>query len=217
MDSNQLRYKVASTKGQHPDCIVVLKIPPDALTNETGRQHICCETTAKYRANKAEVVRIYCPVKQKEYTTARSCFSPSGTNPLTYTVGNTCEVQDYDENPDAICSTGIHYSKSVRGLLLRADKYSNFYECGMPYYQQDLLAGYKHGYKRRWYHSGQIELLCQYDMGKKDGIKMRWWPNGQLRYQLSYRKGKPIGLYRECEDDGRLVLECDTGELKKRL
>ena len=80
------------------DKIVKLHIPQDALRNSA--------TTRKCRCNKAEVVEIY----NTDGTIAdERIVSSSYDSSLTYEIGKTVEVQDFDTNRWNECAKGIHF------------------------------------------------------------------------------------------------------------
>ena len=80
------------------DKIVKLRIPEDALRSSA--------TTRKCRCNKAEVIEIY----NIDGTTAdERIISSSYDSSVTYEVGKTVEVQDFDTNRWEECTKGIHF------------------------------------------------------------------------------------------------------------
>lgn len=78
--------------------IVVLEIPEDAKRSNA--------TTYKCRANKAKVLRIeYEDGTPADFTSIHSNHDAN----FVYTIGETVEVKDFDENRWNECTTGIHF------------------------------------------------------------------------------------------------------------
>lgn len=107
-----LAYKAAASDGKR--VIITLEIPPGALTN-IDRKSVAVPETAKYRANKAKVLKIE-GEDGTPYTTAKTAFFVEKA--LTYTVGEVIDEPGYDPDPEQVCSSGIHFflSKCVAEL-----------------------------------------------------------------------------------------------------
>lgn len=211
-------YKVAADASGEP-VIVVLGILKNAITNES-RKNIIFEWTAKYRTDKAKVINIYYPQTKNKLKKAYSIHCT--LNPITYEIGKDISVPNFDRNLENVCSTGIHYYKSIRPLNsyfyngINKDKFVQYYDNGQPYREVEVLMNQKDGATRKWYYEGRLYKLSYYRAGKKHGIQMVWWPNGRVRWQISYKAGKPEGLYREWNDEGELVEQCDAADLRKK-
>ena len=77
--------------------IIKLQIPADAKRSSG--------TSLKCRCNKAKVLSIEAIHNKEQFTTAISKYDSS----FVYTVGETVEVKDFDEDRWDECSTGIHF------------------------------------------------------------------------------------------------------------
>ena len=122
------------------DTIIVLEIPVDAKTNE-DRTGIVDPLYAKYRCDKAKVVRIYNQKTGEEQQETMNVISSQGTQK--YEVGKMITV-DYDENKNEVCSKGIHYYKTedqAKMFNLEPKNYTGTY--------------------KTWYENGQLGCVSR--------------------------------------------------------
>jgi hypothetical protein len=87
--------------------IVTLKTLKDTITN-LNRRDVADAQFAKFRGNMFMVVGIedkHDPTITTDSVT-NSCY---GLKQLVYKTGDVVEVEDYDMNPNNVCSTGIHF------------------------------------------------------------------------------------------------------------
>src|SRR5437016_3705304 len=116
-------HKFSSINGQdhlYKSCqknwIVVLQKLDDTITNE-GRNDVSDPLYAKFRANKLRVVSICHKLNQEQCIDSITNSSYTGKT-VTYTRGQVVEVDDFDNDLDHVCTTGIHYFKSVQAALM---------------------------------------------------------------------------------------------------
>jgi hypothetical protein len=178
-------YKVC--KAGDTRVIVTLKIPADAITN-MGRKSAVVRETAKYRTNKAKVLKIE-DEAGREYTHAKS-FGYD-TKSLEYTLDKTICVEDYDVDLEAVCAPGIHYF-----LEKRCAEFYGLHTIGRSTIQNGLY--------QTWYDNGQKELECTYVNGRLDGLYQLWYENGQKELECTYVNGRTDGLYQEWFINGKL-------------
>lgn len=107
-----IAYKIARlcrTPSNHKfweeSCIVKLRIPEDAKRS-SGISRKC-------RCNKAQVLDIVSIDNGKHYDTAFSMFDSN----FSYTIGETVEVEDFDENRWNTCAAGIHFFMSKQEAI----------------------------------------------------------------------------------------------------
>jgi hypothetical protein len=91
--------------------IVVLLKLADTKTNES-RSKITNPLYAKYRANKLKVIAIVHKFDPTKLITEVENSSYE-RNKVIYKVGKILEISDYDDDLENVCSTGIHYFKTV--------------------------------------------------------------------------------------------------------
>ncbi len=178
-----LAYKAALNGDK--DVLITLEIPSDAITN-LNRSNIVNKETAKYRTNKAKVLKI----EDKEgnpYETATTAFYEH--KDLTYRVGETLTCEDYTMDPEMVCAAGIHF------FLTRevAEQY------GVEHLENGIL--------RAWHANGQMSCETTYVNGKEDGVCQFWYANGQKRYELPYANGAMEGVRREWYANGQKASE----------
>jgi antitoxin component YwqK of YwqJK toxin-antitoxin module len=153
--------------------LITLDIPEDAITN-VARTSVVVKETAKYRTNKAKVLKIE-DKDGKEYTEARTGFYDLES--LTYRLNELVEVSDYDMNLEKVCSRGIHFFLSKR----LAEQY-----------ERDSI---RNGLFQRWHENGQIQEECTFVNGLIDGLYQRWYANGEKDIECTYVNGWREGLY----------------------
>jgi antitoxin component YwqK of YwqJK toxin-antitoxin module len=185
-----LAYKAA--KNGETRVLITLEIPDDALTN-MNRSSVVIKETAKYRANKANVLKIE-DADGNLYETAESGFYEK--KKILYKVGETVECPDYDMDAEKVCSKGIHF------LLNRevAEQYELHYipsgvrilyhENGVKQSECTFVNGLTTGLYQTWYPSGQQEVKCMVIKGVNHGLYQRWLPSGQIEKEILFENGK---------------------------
>ena len=174
--------------------LVTLEIPSDAKTN-LYRKDIADATKAKYRCNKAKVLKIE-DSEGKEYSKATSLIYTN--KKLKYVVGEKVKEKNYNEDIEVVCGEGIHFFLDKEVALLYG------------------LDGVKEGIYQEWYDNGQKEVECTYKDINLDGLFQSWFDNGQKRVECHFRDGEEEGLYqiwyREADNsigkNGQKEVEC---------
>jgi hypothetical protein len=183
-------YKIA--KNVAGDRVVVtLEIPADALTN-TERTNIAVRETAKYRANKATVLRIE-DAAGKEYPAATSfCYD---SKQLTYRIGETNEEPGYAMDPEAVCAEGIHYflTKRVAELYglesIKNGRYQRWHENGAKAEEETTVDGKRNGFYQRWHENGAKAVEATFVEGTLHGLYQWWHENGAKADEATYVNG----------------------------
>lgn len=149
--------------------LVIMQKLKDTKTNEK-RDDIKDIKYAKCRANKLKVIGI---IDIDNPNVTSSCivneyidnFSSNIERKLktTYTVNEIVEPDKYDEDINNVCSSGIHYFKTLE----------------RAYYYKDANKNHKYtGYWADWGDSGNKILEGAYANGKKIG-EWRFWCNNE--------------------------------------
>ena len=209
-------YKVA--KVGKVRVVITLDIPDDAITN-VDRTSVVVKDTAKYRTNKAEVLKIE-DEDGKEYTEAITGFYHLES--LTYRLNELVEVSDYDMDLEKVCSTGIHFflTKCVAELYtpysIENGLFQSWYDNGQKEEEYTLVNGERDGLYQSWYSNGQKFTECTYVNGWIDGLYQRWHENGDKRVECTYVNEKLEGLYQSWYENGEKWEECTyvDGELE---
>lgn len=161
-------YKVAESSRKR--VTIIMKLSPNARTNQT-RASIVNPETASYRTDSVEVINIL-DENGTEYAEAISMFRNSSGRVLTYIKGETTKAEDYDPNPDATESRGIHYflrrsvADSYRreyiGGTIRDRVLCEYHANGRLAEEIPLLNGLRNGICRFWNKDGVLleEISC---------------------------------------------------------
>lgn len=152
-------YKVAAADNNR--VIITLEIPADAKTN-LYRSNIVDPQTAKYRTNKAIILKIE-GNRGKEYLSASSIFS--GDVKIRYNVGEVVET-NFDRNIDKVCSTGIHFfldkdvarnyglEKIENGIII------SYHDNGSIEKEESYLNGELYRKNLYWYMDINLNGIC---------------------------------------------------------
>jgi antitoxin component YwqK of YwqJK toxin-antitoxin module len=197
-------YKIA--KNGDKRVVVTLEIPSDALTN-MGRSSIAVRETAKYRANKAIILKIE-DVEGNCYETATS-FNYDKKS-LAYKVGELLEEPSYNMNPEAVCAAGIHFflDRHVAELYGREmvvnGLYQVWYANGQKREETTYVNGKRNGLYQMWYANGQKCEEYTYVDEKRHGLYQSWYENGQKCEEYTYVDEEDIrGLYQSWHENGQ--------------
>lgn len=200
-------YKGA--RNRYTYVVITLEIPDDAITN-INRSNIAVKDTAKYRTNKAKVLKIE-DQNGKEYDVAQSCYD----HLFEYEVNKMVEVSSYNMDLESVCSAGIHFflTKECAERYSRFDvkngPCSEWYEDGSLSYQSHYVNGTRHGLHTMWYKDGKKYAEWSYDNGNEHGRYNIWYPNGQLDTTFTYVNNKIQGLKEEWYENGDKKRECN--------
>ena len=207
--TKMIGYKVAHSTDEKR-VIITLDIPDDACTN-MNRTDIVNKDTAKYRTNKATVLSIE-DENGNMYETATSSIYTN--KPLTYKVGETLVVDDYDTNIETVCSSGIHYflNKRVAELYnlpkIENGLYQQWHTNGQKRVECTYVNDKPEGLYRSWHYNGQKWVECTNVNGKCEGLCQQWHTNGHKRTERTYVNGKLEGLYQSWYENGQKREQC---------
>ncbi len=180
-----LAYKAA--KSGDTCVLITLEIPSDARTN-LNRMNIAKKETAKYRTDKAKVLKIE-DEAGKAYTSATTGFYID--KHLTYKVGEVMEEPTFNPVLEEVCTSGIHFflDKNVAAL----------------YYWK--IPAFWCGVWSEWHDNGQKYSEIPFILGKIDGVRQYWYENGQKRFEGMWRNGFEVGVHRTWHENGQLHTE----------
>lgn len=100
-------------KSCHVDWIIILEKIHGTITNE-NRSNVVFGKYAKYRANKLKVVLIF--NKFNPILTINNITNSLHKEKIHYVVGEIVET-NFDSNISKVCTTGIHYFKSIESAF----------------------------------------------------------------------------------------------------
>jgi antitoxin component YwqK of YwqJK toxin-antitoxin module len=157
-----LGYKAA----KHGDIrvLITLVIPDDAKTN-LDRKYIAKKETAKYRTNRAMVLKIE-DAEGKSYETATTSIYYDKI--LIYSVGKVVEEPAFDPVLERVCTKGIHFflDKHVAEL-----------------YNLDPSNNDWTGVWKEWYDNGQIKVKMTIENGLIVSTVTGWYESGVKEYE----------------------------------
>ncbi len=200
-----LAYKAA--KNSDTRVLITLEIPEDAITN-INHSNIVVKETAKYRANKAKVLKIE-DADGKQYNSATSFWDTS----FLYKTGDTIVCKDFDMNLEKFCSTGIHFFLESRCAELydlpriQNGIFEEWYETGQLYIKCIYKGGLKNGLYEQWYDDGQKRVECTFVNDRIEGEYKCWYYNGQLLEESIWKNGIKNGPYRLWNSNGQKEYE----------
>jgi antitoxin component YwqK of YwqJK toxin-antitoxin module len=206
--ATMIGYKAAKV-GQ-TRVLITLDIPEDAITN-VARTSVVVKETAKYRTNKAKVLKIE-DEDGKEYNEAVTGFYKEKS--LTYRLNELVEVSNYDMNLEEVCSTGIHFflTKRVAELYssgaIETGFYQSWHENGEKFEECTYVNGKLEGSYQTWYANGQKDIECTYVNGTLNGLYQSWHENGEKWVECTYVNGKLEGSYQTWYANGQKDIEC---------
>jgi len=159
--------------------------------NNEKRENVSDPIHAKYRCSKVKVLDIF------HWKTGEKINSISGLcDPnFIYTLNQTIET-NFDEDLENVCSTGIHYFKT-----LEQAKYWNFFPFTAIVYKYT-------GECKEWDDRGDLILHCFYKDGKLHGECKEWNQKGRLITHCFYKDGKLHGEYKKWNHKGKLIKNC---------
>src|ERR1700722_9317452 len=87
------------------NCIIELEINPQTAKTNLDRDNVVDKNHAKFRCNKARVLKIYNKFTNCEYDNVYSNHNEL----FIYEKGKDVEVLDYDTDKNKVCTQGIHF------------------------------------------------------------------------------------------------------------
>lgn len=188
-------YKVCNNGASElREWLVVMEMCDGTETNE-DRKNVIKADHAKFRANKLRVVDII--NINSGLPTGKIVNSYWNYAPLEYKVGAIVECDKFDYDINKVCSSGIHYFKTLVTAY---------------YYNYDYHRIHQNGYTgewMQWYDCGQIKSVLSYDKGILNGSWIIYHDNGNICEERNYKDGKINGKYIMRNYDGRKTFEAD--------
>jgi Family of unknown function (DUF5758) len=167
----------------------IITLAISGKTNEK-RDRVYDASRAKFRAKSAYVVDIEDLQTKEAMKSDHSRADPS----FIYRVGEEIKVDNYNEDINEVCTTGIHYFKTKE---VAEDWWIRGSRC------------HKEGLYREWHDNGRLELEFNCKDGELNGLYRRWYEDGTLSEETHCKDGKREGLHREYDWKGTLFLEVD--------
>jgi hypothetical protein len=182
------------------DWIVTLQPVEGTITN-IDRNSVVDPRYAKFRGDKFMVVGIehkYDPTLTTESVTSSGYYKES----LVYRVGEIVTVEDFDNDLNNICSTGIHF------FLTKEAAFS--YEMPTEEYLKQLS-----GHRITYHDNGHKDTEAVYENGVRCGPYIVYHPNGVKGFEATFENGKPCGRRTIYRGDGSKQAEChyENGKL----
>jgi hypothetical protein len=181
--------------------LVIMKKTPKTITNES-REKVHDTNVAKHRANLLKVIKIINmnkPTLTKKYI-MNCTMTESGYKFMFYKVGKIVKSDSYDNDPNVVCGSGIHYFKT----LLPAFYYGEHYQkskCEYSYIHWNKYGkiSFSGGYKNRkkhglWagYFAGEMNLYSKGNF--VNGVRVGRWTYRDREYldganHITYESG----------------------------
>jgi hypothetical protein len=165
------------------NCIIELDIDTSAHTNIS--RTVKDKNNAKYRCDRARVVKIYNKFTEQPFISIPSDFD----NGFIYHVGSIVTESAYNEDIDIVCTKGIHFYLTKNAAFHRGLADTTNYS-GVHY---------------AWYDDGHLFSKCILNNGYKDGLYESWHGNGKIRKRCIFKNGNYNGLYEEWNEDGDFI------------
>ena len=146
------------------DWIVVLRKLADTITNES--RPVADTYCAKFRANKLQVVDIINKFDQS-ITCDSICNSVYKDKQMVYKKGEIIEVEEFNTNVNEVCTTGIHYYKTMKVAF---------------YLELEIII---YGEWSCWHDNGRVKSNGSYKDGKVEGEWIFWYDDRQIRSKRS--------------------------------
>ncbi len=154
-------YKHCKANGSQQAVIIIMKKLEDTITNES-KKDVADPNFAKFRASKLEV---YLIIDSNDPNIEYNEYVNLSFNLITnYKKGTVIHPNYFDNNLDEICSSGIHYFKTIDAAF--------YYGSTIP-----------DNYSGAWYtffDNGKISEKVNYINGKRNGKWYAWFSNGEL-------------------------------------
>lgn len=191
--------------------LVVMEKLPETITNE-DRKNVANMSYAKFRANKLKVIEIFKmhdPEISKEYVT--NYYMGERT---IYKVNEIAYPNSYDENSENVCSEGIHYFKTPRGVIYYSGPPKNFtgewvtfFDNGSEEKLVNMINGMLMGKSIEFYKDEGINVESYYENSILTGLLTKRFKNGEKQYEGNYLNGKRTGKWFEWNDTKKLIKE----------
>jgi len=209
--------------------LITLYVPMDAKTN-FERKNIKNKLFAKYRVNKASVIRIQ-DDNLKNYKTAKSLFS---NEKIIYNVGSYV-LSKFNDNIDIVQGEGIHlflddeialnYGRKIFTQKWKHDPnlYMTFFCNGNTKEKIKYLYDNTHGFYNKnielFFENGKHRLIENYKNNQKQGLWTEWYHTGKMKSYCEYADGLKQGIERIffTNDHRKFYISYDKGILDGRF
>ena len=166
----------------------------DYLTRcNENRQGVNNPKYAKFRASTLLVLKIF---DANDVERTIDCLEHESIHSIAktiYKVGMMVRPDNFDEDPDEVCSTGIHYFKSIKAAFWYRDqpddytgKWTTYGECGRKHCSIFVKNGMRHGKYRSFHENGTKESEIYYVNGEKSGHCIDWNEHGTKEREGDY-------------------------------
>lgn len=201
--------------------LVVLEKLPETKTNEE-RVNVIDKNCAKFRGDKFKVVKII-NVNDSTIQKTKIVNSFEG-HKVTYEVNGIVRAEKFNQNINIVCSSGIHYFKTIPPAYFFAEIPNNFtgifcswYENGTKQLEGEYVDGKPLGKYTYWDEDGT--KMCEgmypeYNNGSylRNNINGKWiwfFRNGRpnTMFDGKYFNGKKTGTYAEWYSNGIKKIE----------
>jgi antitoxin component YwqK of YwqJK toxin-antitoxin module len=186
--------------------LISLYIPMDAKTN-FERKNVKNKLFAKYRVNKATVLRIQ-DDNLKSYVSAKSLFS---NEKIKYVVGGQV-ISNFNDNIEIVNSEGIHlfldnevainYGRKIFTQIWKHDLnlFMTFFNNGNTKerinYLYDNTTGFYNQKIELFFENGKHKLIENIRNNQKNGLCTKWYHTGKVKSYCEYEDGLKNGIER---------------------
>lgn len=202
----------------HGTHLIFMEKLPDTITNE-DRRYVFDMSCAKFRANKLRVRLIVNITNLDDVSNlVINTYADYNTHStVCYQTNRIVEPDDFDNNIEVVCSSGIHYFKSIEPAFNYNRDYLNeidglncvwkqWHDNGDPMKEIRIVNGVADGIYREWFANGILKLEYNYVDGKLEGVQKEWHHNEQLKADFMMITGNLI-TYKQWHDNGCLYIE----------
>lgn len=194
--------------------IIVMLPCKDTITNE-NRNNICDKNKAKYRASHLLVVMIFNKLDPSKIIYSIETKFSSNKISTSYEVGKNVYPDKFDDNLDNICSSGIHYFKSLERAFYYEipddyqGKYIIWYDNGNKREETFIIINNNklifNGIYKKWYENGNLEEIGNYEMDELDGECICYYNNGNKKISATFYHGLREGPETKWYENGNIM------------
>lgn len=186
----------------------IIELEIDTTIANNLNRKVVDKNHAKYRCEKAFVIKIYDKYTEEEVSSVKDSHDPH----FIYEKDKYIYVLNYDYNIDEVCTTGISFFLSketayfcniIRSRIITGE-YKQWYHNGQLYEKCNFIDGKKEGSYERYYINGQSYEKYNYTNDKKNGPFESWYDNGQLCEKYNYINDEQCGPYIMWYDNGQI-------------
>jgi antitoxin component YwqK of YwqJK toxin-antitoxin module len=199
--------------------IIMQKVNGDnpTITNES-RTNVFYPNYAKFRASHLKVILIfdiddpdviYSGVVSSYY---KHIFSTKIESE--YIVGQIIYPDKFDNNLNVVCSSGIHYFKTIDSAFYyryRSTSYTgkwiSYNDNGAKESEIEYLNGEKNGVCNTWFENGHKEIEEIYVNNKKNGKCIEYFKNEHKKGEIEYVDGEMNGKHIKYFSEGHKRVE----------